>query len=122
MLMADVPPGSLVKALGTGWVACADALPWNDHYSWLRYAVYSPSYCGDVFICQFMLSGASWWHEGLQVGIGGVTHWRLAGEHEQDFMAAEGQLPGQGSEVSPLALAELRRWWKWFAESRGLDL
>jgi len=25
-----------------------------------------------------------WWHEALAVFISGVTHWRLAGEEEQD--------------------------------------
>lgn len=119
-----VSDADLVLALGPGWVACADALPWSDQYSQLRYAVYSPPYCGDIFICQFEIFGASgsWWHEEQQVGISGVTHWRLAKAGEQDFRARSRQLPGEASAVDQQALGELRRWWKWFVEHQGIDL
>ncbi len=92
-LLSAVSPGELVLALGPGWVNCADALPWNDNRSLLRYVVYSPHYGGDLFICRFQLSfGGTWWHEGLQVGISGVNHWRLAEDDEQDFSVLEGSL------------------------------
>lgn len=121
VLMADVAPGSLVLALGTDWVACTDALPWNDVYEQLRYVVYSPSYCGDMFVCGFDYSGPTWWSKSLQLGITGVTHWRLAGEHEQDFTATRAQLPAAKIPRNVEALDQLKRWWDWFADSRGIE-
>lgn len=120
-LLSAVSPCELVLALGSGWVSCVDALPWNDSRSWLRYVVYSPAYCGDLLICRFHLSsGAKWWHEGMQVGISGVTHWRIAGDDEQELRFLEGTLPGDTS-VDAQALSELRRWWSWYRDYKGFD-
>lgn len=120
-MMAEVSPCELVLALGHDWVACADALPWNDCRSWLRYVVYSPSYGGDLFICRFELcSETSWWHERMQLGISGVTHWRLAMDDEQDFGNIDGPLPGVTS-VNADALTQLRRWWSWYCDYNGID-
>lgn len=120
-LMEDIPPCSLVLALGPGWVASEDALPWNDHYSHLRYMVYSPSYGRELFVCKFSLSVPTWWSDSLKLGIGGVTHWRLATAGERDFTARKSQLPGSARSVSPEALEPLRHWWAWFAERHGID-
>ena len=119
--MAQINPGELVLALGPVWVACTDALPWNDYRSHLRYVVYSPAYGGDMFICRFHLSGANWWHQGMQVGIGGVTHWRVADDNEQDFTATARQTPEASQPVDPDALLTLQRWWNWYAEYRAIE-
>lgn len=121
-LMSSVTPGEVIKPLGSAWVACDDALPWIDCHSYLRYAVYSPAYGNEVFICRFQLWGASWWHDDLQVGIGGVTHWRVARASEKDFKATKSKLPGAGATADPQALARLKRWWQWYVEYHGIDL
>jgi hypothetical protein len=113
----------MVQALGPNWIASDQVLPWSDTRSWLRYVVYSPPYGGDLLICRFRLGGAAtWWHEGFQVGISDVTHWRIAEDHEQDFRASKAQLPGAHTPPPDAhALSELRRWWHWHCEHRGID-
>ena len=119
-LLAEIPYGELVLRLGLGWIACTDAQPWNDCRSTLLYVVYSPSYGGVQLICRFKLSGAAcWWHEGMQVGISGVTHWRLAREVDRDFSDIEGPIPN-ATEVAAEDLDLLRRWWVWFCDYKGL--
>lgn len=73
------------------WVECCDWLPKADRYGQLRYMVYSPSFGGDLLHCQFTDLG--WWHDGLEVNISGVTHWRLADADETDHFAAASELP-----------------------------
>ena len=76
----------LVAALGPGWKDCGQVQPWQDCGSALRYVVYSPSYLGALLVCRFdLFSPARWWHEGMQLGISGVTHWRLANDDDQDY-------------------------------------
>lgn len=103
-------PAPLVRALGPGWIACAKVLPWQDLDEDLRYVVYSPAYCGTLFICRFQLfSPAHWWHDGHRMGIGGVTHWRLATAADQDFAELDGPLVVTGPRTVPWL--RLRRWW-----------
>ncbi|WP_122558540.1 hypothetical protein [Pseudomonas viridiflava] len=121
-LMAAVNPCQLVLELGAGWIRSVDALPWNDHRSWLLYVVYSPLYCGDLLICEFKVGGGvTWWHEGLEVGINGVTHWRLALDDDEDFTPLRGHLPAE-SMAEPEALADMHRWWCWYRAYKGLGL
>lgn len=118
-LVAAVDPFALVVALGPGWVSTADALPWGDRWSALQYVVYSPSYCGDLLLCRFQLHGATeWWDEHLQVGISGVTHWRIAQDHELQSITPACGLPE--SIVSGDALTQLKRWWMWYCAHRGI--
>ena len=56
-LMDEVSNGELIRALGPGWIACNDALPWNDFWSRLEYIVYSPPYGGELHLCNFNLNG-----------------------------------------------------------------
>lgn len=119
-LMTNVPEGSLVLALGPGWVACSDALPWNDRMGWLKYVVYCADYGGDLFVCSFEQGwDQSWWHEKTKLFISGVTHWHVAGECDEDFARLRGPAPTT-SQVDPHALAELQRWSDWFTRSRGI--
>ena len=116
-----VSDSDLVLALGPGWVACSDALPWGDHWGNLHYVVYSPAYGGDLFSCRFKLFDAlCWWSDKLEVGIGGVTHWRLAGEDDQDIGVLSGRLPGASS-VDAQALAQLKCWWSRYCAYRGIS-
>lgn len=121
--LAPVTPeriAPLVVALGSGWKACAEALPWEDVSGLLRYEVYSPAYAGTLFLCRFQLfSPARWWHAGHECGIGGVTHWRLAADDDQDFAELVGSPPVSPSE--PEALARLRHWWRWYSAYKGFD-
>lgn len=118
-LIAATDPALLVLALGSGWVSCKDALPWGDRWSAFRYMVYSPRYCGDLLLCKFQLLGATkWWHEGMGVGISGVTHWRIAQRHEGDSDYPETELPA--TTVSGEHLEQLKRWWMWFRANKGL--
>lgn len=76
-----------VQLFGLSWTDSGVCLPWADCYGARRFAVLSPSYGGDVFICRFRhddVFSCQWWHEGLQAGISGVTHWRLAEAQEHD--------------------------------------
>lgn len=114
-----VAPCDLVLALGPGWIRCTDALPWSDCRAWLLYVVYSPSYCGDLLICEFRL-GSGWWHEGLNIGISGVTHWRLALDDDEDFSKLRGGTPVTAP-LDPVALSELRHWWSWYRAHYGDD-
>ena len=120
-LVAATQPCELVLALGHGWGSCEDALPWDDRWSSLLYVVYSPSYCGDLFLCRFQLVGAvRWWHEGMAIGISGVTHWRVALRHETSVGFLKGALPGS-TVVDGEALEPLRRWWAWFRDYKGIE-
>lgn len=59
----------LVAALGPGWKACAEVLPWEDVNGLLRYEVYSPAYDSTLLLCRFQLfSPARWWHAGQRAG------------------------------------------------------
>lgn len=119
-LVSAVDPCSLVLALGPGWVSCSDALPWADRWSSLRYVVYSPRYCGDLLLCRFQLLGATrWWHEGMEVGISGVTHWRIAQHDEGDSDYPVADLPV--TTVCGEPLEQLKRWWAWFKAYKGLS-
>lgn len=110
----------LVAALGPGWMNCAQVLPWQDDRSVLRYMVYSPAYIGSLLVCRFDLySPARWWHEGMQVGISGVTHWRLATETDQDF--SELDAPVVVTTPNAEALAQLLHWWGWYRKYKGSD-
>ncbi|MFJ7286329.1 hypothetical protein [Pseudomonas sp. NPDC099000] len=109
----------LVVALGLGWKDAAEVLPWQDG-GLLRYVVYSPAYGGTLLLCQFQVfSPARWWHDGMQVGISGVTCWRLATEDDQDFSALDG--PPSVTPSDPEALAQLRHWWRWYSAYKGFD-
>ncbi len=114
--------GDLVTAIGPGWVSCADAMPWHDRRSRLDYIVYSPSYGGDLLKCRFTGGPGAWqwWQPQLQVGISGVTHWRLAQDGEGVFLAGADQLPPAGPTPDQQALAELKRWWEWYCQRRGI--
>lgn len=109
----------LVAALGKGWKDCAQVLPWQDD-GLLSYVVYSPSYGGTLLVCRFRrFSPARWWHDGMQVGVSGVTHWRLADDEDQDFS----DLAGLPVVVPPGAdaLEQLRHWWSWYRQYKGFD-
>lgn len=97
---------SNAQLFGRTWTDSALCLPWADLRGVERFAVLSPSYCGDVLICSFR---DGWWHEALAVFITGVTHWRLAGENEQEYLLDQAQWPKQG--VMGFGLAEQR--WHW---------
>lgn len=110
----------LVADLGPGWKDCAQVQPWQDNCSALRYVVYSPSYLGALLVCRFdLFSPARWWHEGLQVGISGVTHWRLATEADQDFAELDGPLVVTQPDAD--ALAQLLYWWGWYRQYKGFE-
>lgn len=74
------------------WVASADWLPVDDTYEQLHYMVYSPSYGGDLFKCRYNDLGM-WWSEAMQLGISGVTHWRIARDGEAERLATPAELP-----------------------------
>lgn len=118
-VMADrVAP--LVADLGPGWKDCAQVQPWQDNCSALRYVVYSPPYLGALLVCRFdLFSPARWWHEGLQVGISGVTHWRLATEADHDFAELDGPLVVTQPDAE--ALAQLLYWWGWYRQYKGFE-
>jgi hypothetical protein len=110
----------LVAGLGPSWKDCAQAQPWQDCHSALRYVVYSPSYVGTLLVCRFdLFSQARWWHEGMQVGISGVTHWRLADEDDQDF--AELDCLPVVTPPEAETLARLLHWWGWYRQYKGFD-
>ncbi|WP_426103012.1 hypothetical protein [Pseudomonas sp. PSPC3-3] len=110
----------LVADLGPGWKDCAQVQPWQDCGSALRYVVYSPSYMGTLLVCRFdLFSPTRWWHEGMQVGISGVTHWRLADEDDQDF--TELDCMPMVSPPKADALAQLLHWWGWYRRYKGFD-
>lgn len=110
----------LVAALGPGWKDCAQVLPWQDDRSALRYVVYSPSYLGTLLVCRFdLFSPARWWHEGMQIGISGVTLWRLGTEADQDFSELDGPLMVAQPEAA--ALEQLLHWWDWYRQYKGFD-
>lgn len=115
---AQIAP--LVVRLGPGWKACTQVLPWEDIDGKLRYEVYSPAYAGGLFICRFQLfSPARWWHTGQQMGISGVTHWRLVGDAEPDYAELSGPL--MVSRANAVAVLRLRLWWAGFRKYKGLD-
>lgn len=60
-----------------------------------------------------------WWHEGMEVGISGVTHWRVALRHEVDSPFPVGQLPT--TTIAGESLVQLNRWWAWFRAHKGLS-
>lgn len=110
----------LVSALGPGWKDCFQVLPWQDNGSALRYVVYSPTYMGTLLVCRFdLFSSARWWHEGMRIGISGVTHWRLATDDDQDFTALDGPL--QVTPPNADALAQLHYWWGWYRQYKGFN-
>lgn len=110
----------LVAALGPGWKDCAQVQPWEDYDSALRYVVYSPSYMGTLLVCRFdLFSPARWWHEGMQVGISGVTHWRLANDDDEDFAELDGSPVVTTPDAD--ALAQLLHWWGWYRQYKGLN-
>lgn len=119
-LMQEIESAQLIRELGHGWVACADALPWNDYTRQLEYIVYSPAYGGDLHVCTFSLSGAHWYEESLEMGISGVTHWRLARPGEARNGRLDGPPPTATEEDSE-ALAALHRWWDWYRHHTGLE-
>lgn len=91
---------SEANLFGRGWTDSALCLPWADCRGTRRFAVLSPSYGGEVFICRFWSDGEGggrWWHEPLQVGVSGVTHWRLAGDDEQEYRLARPRWPTPGA-------------------------
>jgi len=103
-------PAPLVRELGPCWMACAQVLPWQDTDARLRYMVYSSTYGGTLLLCQFRLfDAARWWHPGMQVGVSGVTHWRLAQSADEDFAELVGPLPVGRPRTLPWL--RLRRWW-----------
>lgn len=112
-LLQDVWSGELILPFGNRWVACVDALPWNDFTGQLEYIVYSPPYGGALHLCTFNLSGARWFEEALQTGIRDVTHWRLARPGEARNSRLDGP-PPTTTEVDSEALALLHRWWAWY--------
>jgi len=115
---AQIAP--LVVRLGPGWKACAQVLPWEDINGNLNYEVYAPAYGGALFRCRFQLfSPARWWHEGQQMGISGVTHWRLAGVDDPDFSELNGPLAV--TRANTVAVLRLRYWWARFRKYKGLD-
>jgi hypothetical protein len=76
------------QLFGRTWTDGRICLPWADCRGTRRFAVLSPAYGGDILICSFRHDdglSCQWWHEGLQVGVSGVTHWRLAEEQEHDY-------------------------------------
>ena len=113
-------PAPMVRALGAGWMDAAQVQPWEDTDSRLRYVVYSPAYLGSLLVCRFdLFSPARWWHEVMQLGISGVTHWRLATEEDQDFFEL-----GDPPVVTPPdaeALAQLLHWWSWYRRYKGVE-
>ena len=112
-------PAPLVRALGPGWKACAEVLPWEDTRRAVRYVVYCPAYGGELFVCRFQLfSPARWWCEQMDMGIAGVTHWRLAEDFDHRGVMLDGPPP-----VAPLdaeAMATLLHWWGWYGRYKGL--
>lgn len=70
-----------VVALGAKWVACSDRLPVEDRHGRLEYMVYCPTADNWILRCRFV---AGRWCQYEDHFIGGVTHWRLAGEDERD--------------------------------------
>lgn len=119
-LMDDVWPGELILPLGHRWIACADALPWNDYRRQLEYIVYSPPYGGELHLCRFSLSGARWFEENLEMGIRDVTHWRLAKPGESRYSKLDG-LPPTVTEADSEALVMLHRWWDWYKKRMEID-
>lgn len=112
-------PAPMVRALGSGWMDAAQVQPWEDTGSRLRYVVYSPAYGGTLLLCRFHLfSPARWWHEAMQLGISGVTHWRLADKADVDFAELEG--PPMVTPPDAEALAQLLHWWRWYGRYKGL--
>lgn len=110
----------LVADLGPGWKDCSQVMPWEDCGSSLRYVVYSPSYLGALLVCRFELfSAATWWNEKMQLGISGVTHWRLADDDDEDFAELDGAPVVTPPDAD--ALARLLHWWGWYRRYKGLD-
>lgn len=113
-------PAPLVRALGAGWMDAAQVQPWEDTDSRLRYVVYSPAYMGSLLVCRFdLFSPARWWHEGMQVGVSGVTLWRLAVSADQDFIELDSAPVATPPNAE--ALAQLLHWWGWYRRYKGLD-
>lgn len=84
-------PAPMVRTLGAGWMDATQVQPREDTGSCLCYVVYSPAYMGTLQLCSFQLfSTARWWHEGLQVSVSGVIHWRLADGVNEDFVELDG--------------------------------
>lgn len=79
-----------VVAAGQDWVTCAGRMPHEDRDGRLRYMVYSPAYGGWLWCCRH-LQGQWACADGLL--IGGVSHWRLARDDEQERQAAADELP-----------------------------
>lgn len=89
-----------VQLFGQSWNDSALCLPWADWYGTRLFAVHSPSYGGDVWICSFrprQERRCLWWNEPMQIGISGVTHWRLAEYGEQDYWLDPACWPEQGA-------------------------
>jgi hypothetical protein len=114
-----VSTADLIEPLGHRWVACTDAFPWNDYNGRWRYVVYSPSYSGELMVCSFDLGKPHWWSEALEMGISGVTHWRLARTDERESFMLEGPLPSS-TEVDALDLVPLRNWWNWYRQDKRI--
>ncbi|GLX91899.1 hypothetical protein Pfra02_44670 [Pseudomonas fragi] len=112
-------PAPMVRALGTGWMDANQVQPWEDTDSRLRYVVYSPSYLGALLVCRFNLfSPARWWHEGMQVGVSGVTLWRLADSTDQDFIELDSA--PIAAQPNAAALVQLLHWWSWYRHYKGI--
>lgn len=114
-----VSTADLIEPLGHRWVVCADAFPWSDCFGILRYVVYSPSYGGDLMVCSFDLDRPHWWSEVLEMGVSGVTHWRLARADERESTVPDGPPPA-ASEVDALDLVPLRNWWNWYRQYKHI--
>lgn len=114
-----VSNANLIEPLGHRWVACTDAFPWSDCFGILRYVVYSPSYGGDLMVCSFNLEKPHWWSEALEMGVSGVTHWRLARTDERESHVLEGAPPAV-SEIDTLDLMPLRNWWSRYCQEKRI--
>ncbi|MEE5177127.1 helix-turn-helix transcriptional regulator [Pseudomonas alliivorans] len=113
-LTGTISPCELILEMGPDWFSCADIMPWSDCHSTLKYVVYSPSYGGELMVCKFLLRGpVQWWSEHNQVGISGVTHWRIATPEEMQLQCFISALPTVSS-FDSLAHEQLFRWWDWY--------
>lgn len=119
-LIHTVPPGHLIQDLGHGWVSCSDALPWNDTRNDYQYVVYSPSYGGELFTCTFNSTGARWWCDRAELGISGVTHWRLARADEPESAFLQ-ESPPKATEIHPHDVILLKRWGDWYCKHYDIE-
>jgi len=86
----ECPSLEEIVALGANWVACAERLPDEDQHGRLAYMVYCPTADNWLLRCRFI---AGRWCQYADHFIGGVTHWRLAGQDEKDRRVKTAELP-----------------------------